>query len=459
MEQGQVPLRLRSLAGLFLRLGLTAFGGPAAHIAMMEEEVVRRRRWMDHATFLDLLGLCNLLPGPKSTELAIFIGRTLAGWRGLVLAGLCFIVPAALLTLGFAALYVHFGRLPAAQGFLLGIKPVVLAIVAQAVWNLGRSALRTRRNVLLGLGVLAASFLGIQEALLILGAGLLSLLLARPRPEASALGLALLPLPGLPVLAAPFSLGGLFWVFLKVGATLFGSGYVLIAFLRTDLVHHLHWLTETQLLDAVAVGQVTPGPVFTTATFIGFLLGSLAGIVCGIALGRNRMLSDIFSVYIKVLNAIPRVVLAPIFILILGFGLASKVAVAFVMVFFIVFANAFQGVREADRAMIANAQILGASNWQLTRSVIIPSAMSWIFASLHLSFSFAIVGAIVGEFIGSNKGIGHVIQLARGLHDVPLMFAAIIVVLVVVLAAEYLMTLIERRLVRWRPPSASDAHT
>ncbi|MEO6607991.1 MAG: ABC transporter permease [Aestuariivirga sp.] len=195
-----------------------------------------------------------------------------------------------------------------------------------------------------------------------------------------------------------------------------------------------------------------------TAALIGFLLGSLAGIVCGIALGRNRMLSDIFSIYIKVLNAIPRVVLAPIFILILGFGLASKVAVAFVMVFFIVFANAFQGVREADRAMIANAQILGASNWQVTRSVIIPSAMSWIFASLHLSFSFAIVGAIVGEFIGSNKGIGHVIQLARGLHDVPLMFAAIIVVLVVVLAAEYVMALIEYQLVKWRPPAASDAH-
>ncbi|MDE2446837.1 MAG: ABC transporter permease [Alphaproteobacteria bacterium] len=194
-----------------------------------------------------------------------------------------------------------------------------------------------------------------------------------------------------------------------------------------------------------------------TAALIGFLLGALAGIVCGIALGRNRMLSDIFSIYIKVLNAIPRVVLAPIFILILGFGLASKVAVAFVMVFFIVFANAFQGVREADRAMIANAQILGASSWQLTRSVIIPSAMSWIIASLHLSFSFAIVGAIVGEFIGSNKGIGHVIQLARGLHDVPLMFAAIIVVLVVVLAAEYAMTLIEHRLVKWRPASSSDA--
>jgi len=276
MDEVQAPRHLKSLAGLFLKLGLTAFGGPAAHIAMMEEEVVRRRKWMDHAAFLDLLGLCNLLPGPNSTELAIFIGRTLAGWRGLVLAGLCFIVPAALLTLGFAVLYVHFGRLPAAQGFLLGIKPVVLAIVAQAVWNLGRSALRTWRNVLLGLAVLASSFLGIQEALLILGAGVISLMLARPRPG-SVLGMALLPLPGLPALAAPFSLGGLFWVFLKVGATLFGSGYVLIAYLRTDLVHRLGWLTETQLLDAVAVGQVTPGPVFTTATFIGYLLGSWRG--------------------------------------------------------------------------------------------------------------------------------------------------------------------------------------
>ena len=195
-----------------------------------------------------------------------------------------------------------------------------------------------------------------------------------------------------------------------------------------------------------------------TAALIGFFLGSFVGIICGVALGRNRFLSDIFSVYIKVLNAIPRVVLAPIFILVLGFGLASKVAVSFVMVFFIVFANAFQGVREADRAMIANAQILGASDWQVTRQVIIPSAMSWIFASLHLSFSFAVVGAIVGEFIGANKGIGHVIQLARGLHDTALMFASIIVILVVVLLAEYLMTLVEKRLAKWRPPAAGDGH-
>jgi chromate transporter len=277
MDEAHDPRQLRSLAGLFLKLGLTAFGGPAAHIALMEEEVVRRRKWMDHEAFLELLGLCNLLPGPNSTELALAIGRAQGGWRGLMLAGLCFILPAALLTLGFAALYVTFGQVPATQGFLMGLKPVVLAIVAQAVWNLGRSALRTWRNVLLGLAVLAASFLGIQEALLILGAGAISLLLARPRAASSALGLALLPLPAVSALAAPFSLGGLFWVFLKVGATLFGSGYVLIAFLRTDLVHRLGWLTELQLLDAVAVGQVTPGPVFTTATFIGYLLGSWRG--------------------------------------------------------------------------------------------------------------------------------------------------------------------------------------
>jgi chromate transporter len=277
MDATHEPRQLRSLAGLFLKLGLTAFGGPAAHIAMMEAEVVRRRKWLDHETFLDLLGTCNLLPGPNSTELAIYIGYARAGWRGLLLAGLCFIVPAALLTLGFAALYVHFGRLPAAQGFLLGIKPVVLAIVAQAVWNLGRTALKTWRAAILGVAVLTASFFGIQEALLILGAGAISLLLARPRLAFPASGFAWLSLPALPTLALPFSLGGLFWVFLKVGATLFGSGYVLIAYLRTDLVHRLGWLTETQLLDAVAVGQVTPGPVFTTATFIGYLLGSWRG--------------------------------------------------------------------------------------------------------------------------------------------------------------------------------------
>ena len=186
-------------------------------------------------------------------------------------------------------------------------------------------------------------------------------------------------------------------------------------------------------------------------SLIGFVTGSVAGILIGIALGRNRMAADVFSIYIKVINSIPRVVLAPIFIMILGLGLASKVALAFVMVFFVVFHNAFQGVREADRAMIANARILGASDWQVTRSVIVPSAMSWIFASLHVSFGFAIIGAIVGEFVGSRYGIGLLINIAKGSFDAAGMFAAIVLVMVVALLAEYLMTMVENRLAKWRP--------
>jgi NitT/TauT family transport system permease protein len=189
---------------------------------------------------------------------------------------------------------------------------------------------------------------------------------------------------------------------------------------------------------------------------IGFVTGSVAGIVIGIALGRNRMAADIFSIYIKVINSIPRVVLAPIFIMILGLGLASKVALAFVMVFFVVFHNAFQGVREADRAMIANARILGASDWQVTRSVIVPSAMSWIFASLHVSFGFAIIGAIVGEFVGARYGIGLLINIAKGSFDAAGMFAAIVLVMLVALAAEYLMTMVENRLAKWRPQPLHD---
>ena len=186
-------------------------------------------------------------------------------------------------------------------------------------------------------------------------------------------------------------------------------------------------------------------------TVLGFLIGSVAGVICGIALGRNRFLADIFSVYIKIANSIPRVVLGSIFIISLGLGMASKVALAVVMVFFVVFANAFQGVREADRAMIANAQILGASPWQLTTSVVIPSAMSWILASLHVSFGFALVGAVVGEFLGSRQGVGLLISTAQGAFNANGVFAAMIILGVMALAAEYLITLVENRLVRWRP--------
>jgi NitT/TauT family transport system permease protein len=191
---------------------------------------------------------------------------------------------------------------------------------------------------------------------------------------------------------------------------------------------------------------------------LGFVIGSAAGIVVGIALGRNRMLSDIFSIYIKVFNSIPRVVLAPIFIMVFGLGIGSKVALAFIMVFFVVFANAFQGVREADRNLMANAQILGARGWQLTRSVVIPSAMSWIFASLHVSFGFAIIGAIVGEFVGSRHGIGLLINIAKGTFDSAGMYAAIVVIMIVALAAEYLMTWVEGRLATWRPAPLQDQH-
>jgi NitT/TauT family transport system permease protein len=186
-------------------------------------------------------------------------------------------------------------------------------------------------------------------------------------------------------------------------------------------------------------------------SLLGFFSGSIAGVVAGIALGRNKMLADIFSIYIKVINSVPRVVLAPIFIMIFGLGLTSKVALSFVMVFFVVFSNAFQGVVEADRNLLANAQILGARGWQLTRSVVIPSAMSWIFASLHVSFGFAIVGAIVGEFVGARYGIGLLINVAKGSFDAAGMYAAIVIIMVVALAAEYLMTLIENRLAKWRP--------
>ena len=193
-------------------------------------------------------------------------------------------------------------------------------------------------------------------------------------------------------------------------------------------------------------------------SLLGFFSGAIAGILAGIALGRNRMLADIFSVYIKVINSIPRVVLAPIFIMIFGMGLSSKVALSFVMVFFVVFSNAFQGVREADRNLLANAQILGASDWQLTRTVVIPSAMSWIFASLHVSFGFAIVGAIVGEFVGSRYGIGLLINVAKGSFDAAGLYAAIVIIMVVALLAEYLMTLLENRLATWRPAPLQDMH-
>ena len=272
---------LADLARLFLRLGTTAFGGPAAHIAMMEEEVVRRRRWLSREEFLDMLGATNLIPGPNSTEMAIHVGRARAGSAGLVVAGCCFILPAAVMTVAIAWAYVRFGTLPQVSAFLYGVKPVITVIVLQALWRLGRTAIKSVTLGLVTAVAVVASALDLHELAVLFGGGLVTLLLATRRGSGPAVA-ALVPWGmGAPVVsivataaeAAPFSLAALFLFFAKVGSVLFGSGYVLLAFLRADLVERWHWLTNAQLLDAIAVGQFTPGPVFCTATFIGYLLG------------------------------------------------------------------------------------------------------------------------------------------------------------------------------------------
>ena len=279
------PTTLGELARLFLKLGTIAFGGPAAHIAMMEDEVVRRRRWLTRAQFLDYLGATNLIPGPNSTELAIHIGHARRGWRGLLVAGACFIGPAVVIVSAIAWAYVRYGTLPAVAGVLYGVKPVVIAVVVQALWGLSRTALKSRGLALLGSVAVLASVLGANELLILFVAGLLMAVvrlheLHGQRTTDHTLIAWLVPAPlaaGGATAATAFGLWPLFAVFLKIGAVLFGSGYVLLAFLRADLVERLHWLTERQLLDAVAVGQLTPGPVFTTATFIGYLLGGPTG--------------------------------------------------------------------------------------------------------------------------------------------------------------------------------------
>jgi len=269
------------VAGLFLRLGVTAFGGPAAHIAMMHDEVVKRRRWLGDQEFLDLVGATNLIPGPNSTEMAIHLGFLRAGWPGLVVGGACFIFPAMLIVMALAWMYVHFGATPQAEWLLYGIKPVVIAIIGQALWSLGQKAVKDFLMAIVVLLVVALYFLGINEILLLFTAGLAVMLVRNfRRLRVQAMGLFLFPFAGaglLPQVSASFSLPVLFFTFLKIGSVLYGSGYVLLAFLRADFVVRLGWLTDQQLLDAIAIGQVTPGPVFTTATFLGFILNGTSG--------------------------------------------------------------------------------------------------------------------------------------------------------------------------------------
>lgn len=281
------PGHLREVALLFLKLGFTAFGGPAAHLGMMHDEVVKRRRWLTDQEFLDLMGATNLIPGPNSTEMAIHIGYLQAGWRGLIAGGACFVLPAMLIVLVIAWAYVRFGQMPQAQWLLYGIKPVVIAIIIQAIWNLGRKAVKDLGLLTVGLAILALYwFLHVNEIVLLFGTGLSIMLIGNlKRMDRRGPRVALFVPFGVPLIGsgaaalAMFSLPLLFLTFLKIGAVLYGSGYVLLAFLRADFVVQLHWLTDQQLLDAIAIGQVTPGPLFTSATFIGYVLGGVPGAI------------------------------------------------------------------------------------------------------------------------------------------------------------------------------------
>ncbi|MDX1687817.1 MAG: chromate efflux transporter [Candidatus Promineifilaceae bacterium] len=304
-------MQLLKLARLFFKLGIVGFGGPAAHIAMMEDEVVVRRDWMSREHFLDLVGATNLIPGPNSTEMTMHVGYTVAGAAGLVVAGASFILPAAVITGAFAWLYVRYGTLPQVEPLLFGIKPAVLAVILGAVWRLGKTAAKSRRLIVTGAAVTAMTLLGLNEVLALLVGGVGGALWLR---ATGAPALSLLPLPA--ALASPQELVerlgrrlagvvqtlgaervawlaqapgaapavwqlGLF--FLLVGSILYGSGYVLVAFLEGWLVHDFGWLTQQQLLDAIAIGQFTPGPVLTTSTFIGYMLGGTAGAVVSTA--------------------------------------------------------------------------------------------------------------------------------------------------------------------------------
>lgn len=270
---------LAEVAGLFLRLGFTAFGGPAAHIAIMHDEVVQRRKWLTDEQFLDLLGATNLIPGPNSTEMAIHIGYVRAGWPGLILGGACFIAPAMLIVLGLSWLYLQYGTMPQVEWLLYGIKPVVIAIIGQALWSLGIKALKNGLLAVLCVLVFVLYFLRVNEILLLFAGALAFTLIVNAQRIRDAKPAILLPFGGLALAQAStaFSAPVLFLTFLKIGSVLYGSGYVLLAFLRADFVLRLGWLTDQQLIDAIAIGQVTPGPVFTTATFIGYILGGTSG--------------------------------------------------------------------------------------------------------------------------------------------------------------------------------------
>jgi chromate transporter len=380
---------LSELALLFLRLGTTAFGGPAAHIAMMEDEVVRRRNWLSQEKFLDLLGATNLIPGPNSTEMAIHIGYLRGGWAGLVVAGVSFIIPAMVLVMGFAWAYVRFQQLPEVTWLLYGVKPVVIAIILQALWGLGRTAIHTKFLGLLAILAAGLNVLGFDELAILLGAGVL--LGWRQGLESDWKAnirnlLIMTTLVGVLMAVVyfairvpwssarmQFGLLPLFLFFCKIGSILFGSGYVLLAFLQADLVQNWQWLSASQLLDAVAVGQVTPGPVFTTATFIGYLLGGFIGALVATA---GIFLPAFFFVAISG-PLVPRL-------------RRSAIAGAFL-----------------DGVIVASLALMAVVTWRLGRNAIIdlPTALSAIGSAILLiwfrlnSLWLVLGGAIIGLLV------------------------------------------------------------
>lgn len=274
--------KLREICLVFLKLGVIGFGGPAAHIALMRQELVARKMWLSDQEFVDLLGATNLIPGPNSTEMAIHIGYLRGKWRGLLAAGMCFILPAAVIVTAIAWLYVQYGRLPEVEGVLRGVKPIIIVIVLQALWGLGRSVLKRKAVIAVACLSTVLNALGVHELAVLFGSGAaMALWSLTSQGRGTALLGSFFPPLGLLFASSQavvsVTLSGIFWAFAKIGAVLFGSGYVLLAFLRADFVERFRWLTEAQLLNAVAVGQATPGPTFTTATFIGYILAGLPG--------------------------------------------------------------------------------------------------------------------------------------------------------------------------------------
>lgn len=278
--------RLKEISLVFLKLGITSFGGPVAHVAMMEDEIVKNRKWLSKEKFLDLYGATNLIPGPNSTELAIHLGYERGGWLGLILAGACFILPAMLIVLSFSIIYTKYGALPEVSNILYGVKPVIIAIVFQAFIRLGQSAIKSRTTSIIGVAVIVLSILGVNEILLLALAGLFMLISTDSsklnKSKFYSLAPILMPfavLPSVQLQKTGMDTSKVFLSFVKIGSILYGSGYVLLAFLEAEFVEKFGVLTNQQILDAVAVGQFTPGPVFTTATFIGYILEGISGAI------------------------------------------------------------------------------------------------------------------------------------------------------------------------------------